>query len=309
MISGCLGTLISLERAVAIGRWWAYAAPAVSAVGAVALLVGAPLFAGVAFLLAGIALTFNSSTIIARQPALFTIALTVAAACWAAGTLIWIKRAPAAVVVGWWLAFLILTVTAERLELSRMLSPPRSSQAMFALAASFIVVGAARGEFAGEAAPLSGIGLLASTTWLVNHDIALRTIRQSGQARFSAACMLAGYFWLGTAGFLLLLAPPTTTTFSYDAAVHAITIGFILSMIFGHAPIILPAVTGLHVRYRAIAYVPLVLLHLSVLSRVWADFFEWVDLRAVSGLMTVVAFAGYAGTLVAAPLEKGVDQS
>ena len=82
MISGFLGTVISLERAVAIGRWWAYTAPVLSAIGAVALIVGAPAFASGAFLLAGIGLTFNSGTVVARQPALFTVVLTVAAACW-----------------------------------------------------------------------------------------------------------------------------------------------------------------------------------------------------------------------------------
>ena len=41
MISGFLGTVISLERAVAIGRWWAYAAPVGSAIAAVALLAAA----------------------------------------------------------------------------------------------------------------------------------------------------------------------------------------------------------------------------------------------------------------------------
>ncbi len=34
MISGCLGTLISVERAVALGTRWGYAAPALSAAGA-----------------------------------------------------------------------------------------------------------------------------------------------------------------------------------------------------------------------------------------------------------------------------------
>jgi hypothetical protein len=300
MISGFLGTLISLERAVAIGRWWTYTAPALSAIGAVALMVGAPAFAGGAFLLAGIALAFNSSTVVARQPALFTVVLAVAAVCWVGGTLVWIKGAPAADVTGWWLAFLVLTVAAERLELSRLLSPPRSSQLTFALACALIVVGAARGELADEAAPFSGVGLLAATAWLVRHDIALRTIRLSAQPRFSAACLLAGYFWLGLAGFLLLVAPPGTTAFSYDAAVHAITIGFILSMIFGHAPIILPAVIGLRVRYSAAAYVPLVLLHLSVLLRIAADLFERVEMRTISGPVTIIAIAGYAATLMTA---------
>ena len=304
MISGFLGTVISLERAVAIGRWWAYAAPVLSAIGAVALIAGAPVFASGAFLLAGVALTVNSGTVVARQPALFTVVLTVAAACWVGGTFVWIRGAPAADVAGWWLAFLVLTIAAERLELSRLLSPPRSSQLTFILAAALIIIGVVRGELAGEAASFSGVGLLAVTLWLVRHDIALRTIRLAGQARFSAACLLAGYFWLGSAGLLLLVAPPGATAFSYDAAVHAIAIGFVLSMIFGHAPIILPAVIGLRVRYSAMLYGPLVLLHLSVLLRVAADLFERVEMRAISGPITIIAFAGYAVTLVISSRKK-----
>jgi hypothetical protein len=304
MVSGFLGTVISLERAVAIGRWWAYTAPVLSAIGAVSLIAGATAFASGAFLLAGIGLSFNSGTVVARQLALFTVVLTVAAACWVGGTFVWIKGAPAADVAGWWLAFLVLTIAAERLELSRLLSPPRSSQLTFIFAIALIIIGVVRGELARETAPFSGVGLLAVTVWLVRHDITLRTIRLSGQARFSAACLLAGYFWLGLAGLVLLVAPPGATAFSYDAAVHAIAIGFVLSMIFGHAPIILPAVTGLRVRYSAAVYGPLVLLHLSVLLRIAADLFERVDLRAISGPVTIVAFAGYAVTLMMASGKK-----
>jgi len=300
MISGFLGTVISLERAVAIGRWWAYAAPVLAAVGAAALLAGAPAVAAGAFLLAGLALTFDSAVVTLRQPALFTMMLTVAAACWVGGTLIWARLGPATEVTGWWLAFLVLTVAAERLELSRLLSPPRWSELTFTLAIALILVGMARGELAARTAPFSAVGLIATTLWLVRHDIALRTIRLSGQARFTAACLLAGYFWLGIDGILLITVPPGTNTLFYDAAVHTITIGFILSMIFGHAPIILPAVIGLRVRYSAMAYGPLVLLHLSVLLRVVADLLGQAELRVISGPVTVVALAGYAATLMAA---------
>ena len=309
MISGFLGTVISLERAVAIGRWWTYTAPALSAIGAALLIAGAPAFAAGAFLLAGIALTFNSGIVVARQPALFTIILTVAAGCWVAGTLVWINGGPTASVAGWWLAFLILTIAAERLELSRLLSPPPSSQLTFALATTLIMIGAARGELGGEAAPYSGAGLLAATAWLVRHDIALRTIRLATQARFTAACLLAGYFWLGLAGLLFLVVPPGTAAFSYDAAVHAIAIGFVLSMIFGHAPIILPAVTGLHIRYSAAAYAPLVLLHLSLLLRISADLFGWIEMRTISGPATIIALVGYAATLLIASRKKRLDRS
>ena len=99
---------------------------------------------------------------------------------------------------------------------------------------------------------------------------------------------------------LLLIVPPGSTALSYDAVVHAIAIGFVLSMIFGHAPIILPAITGLRVRYHAAAYLPLLLLHLSVLLRVAADLLERADLHTVSGPVTVLALAGYAASLIVA---------
>ena len=300
MIGGFLGTVIALERAVAIGRWWTYAAPALAAVAAIALVAGAPVSAEAAFLLAGILLTVNSAFITARQPALFTGLLTVAAACWVAGTLTWMRQASAGTVAGWWLTFLVLTIVAERLELSRLLRPPRSSQWTFILAVALVLAGAARAEFNGPSAPFSGGGLLVLTAWLIRYDIAVRTIRFAALARFSAVCILAGYFWLVVTGLLLLIVPPGSTAFSYDAIVHAIAIGFVLSMIFGHAPIILPAITGLRVRYHAAAYPPLLLLHLSVLLRVAADLLERADLRTVSGPVTVLALAGYAATLIVA---------
>src|SRR5512139_3208911 len=42
MISAFFGTVISLERAVALGRGWAYLAPAAAGLGGLALLLGAP---------------------------------------------------------------------------------------------------------------------------------------------------------------------------------------------------------------------------------------------------------------------------
>ena len=212
----------------------------------------------------------------------------------------WINGGNVADVTGWWIAFLVLTVAAERVELSRVLSPPRSSQLIFACAVMLIIAGTVRGELSAQEAPFSAGGLLLATAWLVRHDVALRTIRLSSQPRFSAACLLAGYFWLGVAGLLLLVTPPNSAAFSYDAAVHAVTIGFILSMIFGHAPIILPAVVGLRIQYSAAVYAPFALLHLSVLLRIAADVVDWIELRAISGPVTIIALLSYVATLMIA---------
>jgi hypothetical protein len=300
MICGFFGTLISLERAVALNRVFAYAAPALSAVGALALLVDAPLVAGALFLAAGVVLTAATAAILVRFPTLFTAVLTIAAAAWGIGTLVWLGGRPMPEAAGWWLAFLVLTIAGERLELSRLLSPSRRAQALFVAAIALILAGTGRGELARDSAPLTALGYLAGTAWLLVHDIARRTVRQSGQTRFSATCMLAGYFWLGVTGFYLLVSPPAAAAFAYDAAVHGIAIGFVLSMVFGHALIILPAVTGLAVRFHPAAYGALALLHASVALRIVADYFELVGPRAASGPLTILALVAFAGTIAIA---------
>jgi hypothetical protein len=46
--------------------------------------------------------------------------------------------------------------------------------------------------------------------------------------------------------------------------------------------------------------VPLVLLHFSVGLRIAADLFERVEMRTISGPVTIIALAGYAVTLILA---------
>jgi hypothetical protein len=125
-------------------------------------------------------------------------------------------------------------------------------------------------------------------------------VRLSGLPRFSAISILAGHAWLGVAGFVLALAPFEAVVFLFDAAVHAIGIGFVMSMIFGHAPIILPAVTGLRVRFNAASYGPLALLHLSVLLRIAGDAGELPNMREASAVLTILALVSYAATLILA---------
>ncbi len=307
MISGFLGTLISLERAVAYGRPWAYFAPALSALGAAALLLGETRLAMIGFLLASGFLTAVSLRILARHFALFTFVLCLGAANWGVGTFVSLMDRPMSDSVGWWLNFLVLTIAAERLELSRLVSPPRIAQAVFGACMALLLAGAALGEFGSANAYLTGAGMTATAIWLLQYDIARRTMRQRGQTRFSAICMIAGHFWLAACGLLLLISPPSAVAFSYDAAIHSVTIGFALSMVFGHAPIILPAVTGMRVGFSGIAYGPLALLHLSLVMRIVGDLSERLDLRAASGIITVIALVTYAATLVLASRKTAVQ--
>ena len=119
-----------------------------------------------------------------------------------------------------------------------------------------------------------------------------------GQTRFMASAMLAGYVWLPVAGLTLIAAPDAT--FGYDLVLHAVLIGFVLSMVFGHALIIFPSITGIRLRYHPSLYLPLGLLHLSVLMRVIGDALELPMLRTSSGPATVLALVAFAASLVVA---------
>lgn len=88
---------------------------------------------------------------------------------------------------------------------------------------------------------------------------------------------------------------------------HGIALGFVLSMVFGHALIILPAVTGVVVRYHPAVYGALALLHLSVALRIVSDFFEWVGPRAASGPLTIAALLVFALTVAVASLKGRAD--
>jgi hypothetical protein len=308
MICGFFGTLISVERAVAFNRPFAYLIPICAATGVLALLAKETTLAGAAFLMASLGLAAASlSNMRRRGSALLAIIPSIAALCWGLGTLLWLANRPAAESAGWWLAFLVLTVAAERLELSRVAAPPPIARTFFVAIIIVLLTGVARGELDGPSSPFLGAGLLGFGAWLLIYDLARRTVRLSGQIRFTAACMLLGYGWLIIAGLELVAAPLHLTLFWYDATVHAVTLGFVLSMVFGHTLIIFPSVIGLKLRYSPVLYLPLLLLQISVAIRSAADFSAWMELRSLSGLLTIAAVALFAVTIAAVSGRAGAS--
>src|SRR5699024_11895909 len=103
--------------------------------------------------------------------------------------------------------------------------------------------------------------------WLLRFDVVRRTIRTTGLTRYIAMSLISGYIWLVVTGALWVvfgrLKPTTEHPAAYDAMLHAVFLGFVISMIFAHAPIIVPAVLGRAFPYHPMLYVPLVLSHAS----------------------------------------------
>src|SRR4029453_1557886 len=121
---------------------------------------------------------------------------------------------------------------------------------------------------------LSGVGMVLLACWLLRYDLARRTVRQTGLTRFIAVCLLSGYVWLGLGGVLNWCFGGVLAGPYYDAMLHTVFVGFVFAMIFGHAPMILPAILRRTPSYHPTFYAPLGLLHASLLLRVVGDLVE-----------------------------------
>jgi len=301
MVSGFFGTVISLERAVALAQRWAYAGPLAAGLGGVAAMLGST--AGPALSVAGsVVLLVATALVYRRQRELFMLTLTLGAACWTIGSLFWWAGGSVYAVVPWWIAFFVLTIGGERLELSRFLPPSPRARRVFAGILVALLGGVAASTFAWTAGTLLlGAALLGLALWLVRQDIARRTVKASGLTRFIAVCLLSGYAWLAIAGVTILVSGGLDQAgAAYDAALHAVLLGFVFSMVFGHAPIIIPAVLRTDVPYHPYFYAPLALLHVSLLARLVGDAALLPEWRAWGGALNGLALLAFVlGTITA----------
>ena len=299
MVCGFFGVVIALERAVAIGRAWAYAAPLAAGLGTAALLHGAGSATAWLYLAASVGLLAASLHVLWRQREGFMLVIALGAACWCIGTALWALGAPVHLVVGWWIGFLVLTIAGERLELSRFLPPSPAARRVFA--AIVVVLLAALAAWPLAAAPhVFGVALVALAAWLLKQDIARRTVKQQGLTRFIAVCLLSGYFWLAAGGAVIAVSGLAPGTPAYDAALHALLLGFVFSMVFGHAPIIFPAVLRVAVPYSPAFYAPLVLLHASLALRVAGDAAASFEVTRWGALLSAVALLAFIANTAAA---------
>lgn len=298
LIGGFLGTLISLERAVALRAGWGYLAPLCSASGAALLVAGAPAWSGALLLTVGSAwFVAVTATLLRRQVALFHGLLVLGAALWLGGNLRWLGGATIPQVVYWWQGFLVVTIAGERLELARLLRPTRGRLAAFLVPLGALLGGIAVTVASTDAgARLCGVGFLGLALWLWRHDIARRTVRKDGLARFIAAALLAGYAWLGFGGLLMIVYGGVGSGVRYDAVMHTILIGFVIGMVFAHAPVIFPAILRVGIAYSPTLYLPVALLQLSLGLRVLGDLLALVAMRQIGGLLNAITLLLFFGT-------------
>ena len=295
LVLAVLGTLIGAERAVALGKQWVWVGPVASGLAGAAIIAGAPVSVS-AFLLivAGGVLVSVFASVYRTHPATHIVVMGVGASAFVASAIVLSLGIATPLVVPMLAAFLVITITGERLELAH-LGVERAGTIWFVVSIVLAGVGvtvAAAGLPTGTR--IAGVAFLSLALWLGRYDIARRTVRLKGQTRYMAVSLLVGYVWLGIAGLLWMLLGLEPGAQGYDTAVHAVFLGFVMSMIFGHAIIVVPVFTNLSFPYHWVMWLPLVFLHSTLVARAYGDYSLSFEIKQWGGMLNAAALALFA---------------
>lgn len=301
IVFGFLGTVISLERAVALRRAWGYLAPAGTIAGAALLFAGVREGIGeLVLLLAGCVLVGLFVVILRAHATVSAATLMLGALLWVVGDALWLHGDPLLQVVPWWAGFLVLTIVGERLELAAMGRLTSRGRAVFVALTLLLLSGLALSAAdASSGIRVAGAALAGYALWLARFDIARQTVRRRGLPRFVALALLPGYFWLGVGGVLWLRYGAVVAGPSHDAELHSLLLGFVFSMIFGHAPVIFPGVLGVAIPFHRVFYAHLALLHAGLVVRIGGDLAGNFTAARWGGLLNATAIGLFLLTTIA----------
>ncbi|MGJ7495326.1 hypothetical protein ACSFA8_09645 [Variovorax sp. RT4R15] len=298
MICGFLGTVIGIERAVAVKHRAALLAPLASGAGAVCLVLGQQATGAWLGVAAAVAFLAVNAVVVRRQHAAHTLLLLVGAAAWVMGNVLFALGHDGNAVFPWWFAFLVMTIAAERLEMTRLMRRRPGASATLHAVLSLLLAGAAWSGVAPRAGGLAyGTALVLLAAWLATFDVARRTVFAHGISRYMAICLLGGYAWLAVGG--VAWAMTALGWAGRDAALHALGLGFVVSMMMGHAPVVLPAIARVKLQFGALFYLPLAALHLSLLMRLFLGSFS-EPLRAAGAALNAATIGFFAATVAGA---------
>lgn len=312
MVYGFLGTAIALERAVALQAGvrrapWAYAAPAAGGLGALLVLLQAtPLPIPHGRVLPGGAWVAAMALFVAiyvavwrRQQSFAVLVQLLGAVAGLFGAALWARGLEVAAVLPWWATLLVLTIVGERLELARVAFMAVAVERRILVESCLMLLAlAATGLSPAWGYPLLGLALGVLIVDVGLHDIAWRTVRSTGLPRFMAACMLTGYGWALVSALVWLVGGPALAGYRYDVVVHALTIGFVMSMILAHAPVIVPALARRPLPYHPVMWAVGGLLHAGLLVRVLAGARGAAGAWQLGGTLSVVALLAFLASTV-----------
>ncbi|MEM0074723.1 MAG: NnrS family protein [Conexivisphaerales archaeon] len=177
------------------------------------------------------------------------------------------------------LLFPIIFIFGERVELTRFVSKKYSLSAYRSV---FILCGFATALTLVSAIYTTGhlalylvFSVLMFISVVLIYSEQRNFIRASKSAlplqRYVGRHVTVAYLWLIAGCVFGLMYASGFPGFMYDALIHSFTVGYIGTMLLAHGPVILPSVTGRKVDQSKVTLLPLILLTLSNLIRVFGD--------------------------------------
>ena len=286
MTGSFLGTLICLERIVALKKKWLYLIPLISGLSVIFFYLGLQQVAFIMLTVGSLGLIYIYIDLIQRFNEYYFYIMMLGAIGWAVGNIIMIVAPFYPQVAPWWIVFILLTVFGERLELSKFLPKSKRKRNSMILAISVFMIGIVL-PYHSLGKIISGTGLIFMAIWLLHYDIARKSVKAHGIHRFTGSLLLAGYFWLIICGLLMII--DFNTLYNYDAMLHSFFLGFTFSMIFAHAPIIFPGVAGFTFRpFHGSLFIWAILLQLTLAMRIVSGLLMESYIRKLSGLLNAV---------------------
>jgi hypothetical protein len=258
MIGCFLGGLIMLERAVSLGKTWAYAGSVLCVLSLILILAGESAYGYAGITMAAfvyiLVLLYQQHKLPEQN---FLVSILGGFCLLTANTLLFIHDLyPLA--VNWWIGFLLFTILGERLSVK---SIRQKNSLLPILLVSSVFIGLLL-PFHHAGAPVFGTSLILLGLWLLySENVSFQGMHFTLHMN---TALLFAYVWLIITGGLMLAGG-----LYYDAHLHSFYVGFVFSMIFGHAPLMIQRVLSLKAElYHPLEFVLLLALQISLVLRI-----------------------------------------
>lgn len=309
MVYGFLGAAIGLERAVAYRSGgskkpsWGFLAPALGLLGSLLCLLSltvssraaAPawgrveLFGGIPWTLSMLILTAMYLAIWHRQPSAEVLIQVLGSLVGLVGAFGWVAGLDASVLAPTWLFFLVLTIVGERVELARaVFSDIRLESGILGLSLLTVLVLPVQAMAPSVGYPLLGLSLSLLLLVMASHDVAKGTFRHGGLPGFMGTCMLSAYAWGLLASLIWMAAPVDSGTYWGDMALHALAVGFIMTMVIAHVCMIVPSVIRRPLPFHPLLWGAWALMQVGLLIRLFGAIRLYTPLWKAGNLLNVL---------------------
>jgi hypothetical protein len=232
--------------------------------------------------------------------------LSVGAVCWMLGNFMFMKSGFIPMATSWGMGFLLFTVVGERLELSKFLPTPNTAKKGLILLLALFFLGMWM-PFHGKGNWLMGGAAIFISFWLLQFDMARIPSKKNRQFRYCGIVLQVGYLWLALFGIVLCFME--THSLFYDLYLHTFFLGFTFSMIWAHAPIILPIVLNIKIKlYHPVLWMGWLIFQLPLVGRIGSSLLGLAEWRSFFGIYNgcsiLLMFGLMAAVLISRTAEK-----